>query len=281
MTRLAWPVCWTACWRRVRTSRSRSCWTVIPPLPSPSTTRTAWPGCWTACGGSARPSKRPSRPFGCQRPAYSSFTRTTAAGRTGSAASPVAAPPRPGAGRPRLTGITGPGHPKGGRRGFAHHAGNRPGQGASRLAAAPPPMHPARPVRLGMKAVPHDGPVTAFRPSGAGEVLIQLTTDRLACQMRACVAHHGCRDHWCADPCTGVPSRRPGRIRTRTARPAAAATASRAGSHLVNGRANPGADRRECLGLFNKSLRHAVPACRRESARAAECQFSTPRTTVR
>ena len=32
--------------------------------------------------------------------------------------------------------------------------------------------------------------------------------------------------------------------------------------------------------LFNKSLRRAGPACHRESVRAAECQLSTPRTTV-
>jgi len=32
--------------------------------------------------------------------------------------------------------------------------------------------------------------------------------------------------------------------------------------------------------LFNKGLRRAEPACHRESVRAAECQLSTPRTTV-
>jgi hypothetical protein len=32
--------------------------------------------------------------------------------------------------------------------------------------------------------------------------------------------------------------------------------------------------------LFNKSLGRAGPACHREPVRAAECQLSTPKTTV-
>ena len=47
------------------------------------------------------------------------------------------------------------------------------------------------------------------------------------------------------------------------------------GTHL-DGRANPGASRREGLWLFNKSLRRVEPACHRESVCAAECQLLRP-----
>ena len=53
-------VCWEACGRRARRSRS-PCWPAAPP-PLPSTTRTPWPGCWTACGRRARSSRPPRWP---------------------------------------------------------------------------------------------------------------------------------------------------------------------------------------------------------------------------